>query len=91
MPALLVANRPLKVLSIVSVRIIVPAMKATPSTTARPVSAKRSLWAQRPLAVSLNMVSYLPKFFMRSRTESAVGERSSSTICPSARKTTRSA
>src|SRR5690606_14916597 len=53
MPSFDVANSPSKVLPMVSVRIIVPAMKATPSTTARPVSAKRTLWAHRPLYVSL--------------------------------------
>ena len=73
MPSLDVAKSPSKVFPMVSVRIIVPAMKATPRTTARPVSTKRTLWAQRPLRVRLNMAIYLPKLFMRSRTDSAVG------------------
>ena len=91
MPSLDVAKSPSKVFPMVSVRIIVPAMKATPMMTARPVSKKRTLWAQRPLRVRLNMAIYLPKLFMRSRTDSAVGFWSSSTMWPSARKTTRSA
>ena len=73
MPSLAVAKSPSKVFPMVSVRIMVPAMKATPRTTARPVSTKRTLWAQRPLMVRLNMAIYLPKLFMRSRTDSAVG------------------
>jgi hypothetical protein len=48
-PSLLVAKSSSNVFPMVSVRIIVPAMNATPSTTARPVSMKRTLWAQRPL------------------------------------------
>ena len=91
MPSLDVAKRPSKVFPMVSVRIIVPAMKDTPRMTASPVSKKRTLWAQRPLRVRLNMAIYLPKLFMRSRTDSAVGLSSSSTMWPSARKTTRSA
>ena len=43
MPSLDVAKRPSKVFPMVSVRIIVPAMKATPMMTARPVSKKRTL------------------------------------------------
>ena len=38
-PSLADANTPLKVFFIVSVSTMVPAMKATPRTTARPVSA----------------------------------------------------
>ena len=57
MPWLVVDTRLSKVRPIVSVRIMVPAMKATPRTTARPVSAKRSLWAQRPRMVRRNMAA----------------------------------
>src|SRR5690242_16337864 len=40
----------------VSVRTIVPDMNATPSITARAVSANRSLWASSPLIVTRRMV-----------------------------------
>src|ERR1700716_3020921 len=40
----------------VSVRIIVPDMNETPSLTPRAVSAKRSLWASRPLIVTRRTV-----------------------------------
>src|SRR5687767_13653739 len=36
-----------KVRAMVALRIIVPLMKATPRTTARPVARRRSLWAAR--------------------------------------------
>src|SRR5450755_5073133 len=39
----------------VSVRTNVPDIKATPSTIASAVSASRSLWASRPLMVTLRM------------------------------------
>ena len=89
-PSLADVKTPSKVFSMVSVRTIVPAMKATPRTTASPVSAQRSLLVQSPLTVRRTIV-YRPICFMRSRTASGVGANSSSTICPSARKTTRSA
>src|SRR3954466_10186761 len=44
------SNRSLKEASIVSVNTNVPATKATPSTTAKPVSTVRSLRAQRPFS-----------------------------------------
>src|SRR5439155_11450767 len=50
------ANRLSNVREIVSVRIIVPDMNATPSITARAVSAKRSLWASSPLIVTRRTV-----------------------------------
>jgi hypothetical protein len=46
---------PSKVLPMVSVRIWVPDKKATPRMTARPVRAKRSLRAHRPLFVRRNV------------------------------------
>src|SRR5580704_11043846 len=45
-------NKLENVLCSVSVRTNVPAMKVTPSTMASAVSAKRSLWARRPLMVT---------------------------------------
>ena len=45
-------NRLENVFCNVSVRTNVPAMNVTPSTIANDVSAKRSLWAKRPLIVT---------------------------------------
>src|SRR5450631_2215630 len=39
----------------VSVRTRVPEMNVTPSTMASPVSARRNLWASRPLMVTFHM------------------------------------
>src|ERR1700722_2684382 len=47
-------NRVVKVLWRVSVSTRVPEMKVTPRTMARAVSASRSLWAIRPLTVTLH-------------------------------------
>ena len=79
-----------KVFSIVSVSTMVPAMKATPRTTARPVSSVAQLVGPEALEGEREHVS-VRGCFMRSRTESGVGAKISSTIRPSARKTTRSA
>ena len=87
-PWLAFANSESKTLPSVSVSTNVPAMNATPSTTASDVSASRNFLARRPLIVTRN-TDQPPSCFILSRTASAEGEWSSSTILPSARNTTR--
>src|SRR2546427_638928 len=53
----MLANRSSKVFWIVAVSTKVPDTNATPSTTATPVSRKRSRFATRPLRVSFHMLS----------------------------------
>ena len=75
----------------VSVSTRVPAVNATPRITASAVVTSRSFRANSPCRTILNMPAHSPKRRIRSSTRSAVGSRISSTICPSARNTMRSA
>src|SRR5580704_2668468 len=60
----------------VSVRTRVPEMNVTPSTMARPVRARRNLWASRPLTVTVHMSAAEPLHPLQNRIGGRRGELS---------------